>query len=148
LKPAVYFVRAAFTGTLVGVLVLGIGGRLAMRLVALLTHQTPHFGIGASLGILFIGGVLGTLAGVFYGVIPQRRWTDHPTFKAVLFGSALFAMLVLTQPPAIRSEVVAARAYWWAIIPLFWAVCLAYAFALTRRLSTQTSGRRRAASNS
>lgn len=129
-------VRAALTGTVVGVLVLGILGRIAMRLVALLVHQTPHFGIAASIGIVLIGGILGTLAGVVYGVIPQRRWAGHPTSKGVIFGSALFVVLVLTQPPAIRAEVVAARAYWWAIVPLFWALCIGYALTLTRRLPT------------
>jgi hypothetical protein len=126
--------RAALAGMVVGVLVLGLGGRLAMRLVALLTRQIPHFGIGASLGILVIGGILGTLAGVIYGLILQRRWPDHSTVKALAYGSVLFGVLVFTQPMAIRTEVAAARAYWWAIIPLFWVVCIGYALGLARGL--------------
>ena len=129
-----HLTRAALTGLVAGVLVFGIAGRLAMRLVALLTHQPPHFGIGASLGILFIGGILGTLAGIMHGVIPQQRWASHSTLKAMAYGTAVFGVLVLTQPPAIRTEVMAARAYWWAIIPLFWAVCIGYSLALTRGL--------------
>ena len=126
--------RAALAGMVVGVTVLGLGGRLAMRFVALLIHQVPHLGLGASLGILLIGGILGTLAGAAYGVTLQRRWPARRTIKGVVFGSALFSVLALLQPPAIRAEVAAARAYWWAIIPLFWAVCVGYALMLARQL--------------
>ena len=127
--------RAALTGAIVGVLVLGIAGRLAMRLVALLTRQSTHFGIEASLGIILIGGILGTLSGAVYGLIPHHWWAGRPSLKALSYGSILFGVLVITLPQAIRSEVVAARAYWWAIVPLFWAVCIGYALALTRGLT-------------
>jgi|KBSMisStaDraftv2_1062788.scaffolds.fasta_scaffold1898923_1 hypothetical protein len=126
--------RAALAGMVVGVVVLGLGGRLAMRVVALIIRQVPHLGAGASLGILLIGGILGTLAGVTYGFTLQRQWPSRQTTKGVLFGSALFGIMSLLQPPAIRAEVAAARAYWWAIIPLFWAVCVGYALVLARYL--------------
>jgi hypothetical protein len=71
------------------------------------------------------------LTGSRFSVDGQRRATT----KGFLFGSALFGMLVLLQPPAIRAEVGAARAYWWAIVPLFWAVCVGYALLLARQLS-------------
>ena len=128
--------RAALAGMVVGVVVLGLGGRLAMRFVALLIHQAPHLGLGASLGILLIGGILGTLAGAAYGITLHRWWPGQSTTKAILFGSALFTVLTILQPPAIRAEVTATRAYWWAIIPLFWAVCISYALMLARQLST------------
>ena len=129
--------RAALAGMVVGVIVLGVGGRLAMRFVALLIHQAPHLGVGASLGILLIGGILGTIAGAAYGGILQRRWPARVTAKGFLFGSVLFSVLVLLQPPAIRAEVAAARDQWWAIIPLFWAVCVGYALVLARQLSAE-----------
>jgi len=127
--------RAALVGLIVGVIILGLGGRLAMRLVALVIHQVPHLGTGASLGILLIGGILGALAGAAYGFMLQPWWPDWKTTKGVLFGSGLFGVLAVLQPPAIRAEVEAARAYWWAIIPLFWAVCVGYSLVLVRRLS-------------
>ena len=126
--------RAALAGMVAGVIVLGLGGRLAMRAVALLIHQAPHLGVGASLGILLIGGILGAVAGIAYGVTLQQRWPDRDTTKGILFGSAVFSVLTLLQPPAIRAEVAATRAYWWAIIPLFWAVCIGYALMLARQL--------------
>lgn len=131
--------RAALAGMIVGVVVLGLGGRLAMRLVALLIHQAPHLGVGATLGIVFIGGVLGTLAGAAYGVTLQRRWPAWVTTKGFFFGSVLFIVLALLQPAAIRAEVTAARAYLWAIIPIFWAVCVGYAVMLARQLSTKVA---------
>ena len=131
--------RAALAGMLVGVIVLGLGGRLAMRFVALLIHQAPHLGVGASLGILLIGGILGTLAGAAYGFTLQRRWPARGTTKGFVFGSVLFSLLALLQPPAIRAEVTATRPYWWAIIPLFWAVCVTYAVILARRLPAEAA---------
>ena len=125
-----HLVRAGLTGATVGVLVLGFGGRLVMRLIALLIHQAPHFGIVPSAGILLIGGILGTLAGLVYGLVVQQRWPGHSALKALVYGSLLFGVLVLAKPAA--SEVAAARAYWWAIFPLFWAVCVSYAFGLVR----------------
>ena len=125
-----HLVRAGLTGTVAGVFILGLGGRLVMRLIALLLHQATHFGIVPSLGILLIGGIIGTLAGLVYGLIPQQRWFGHPTVKALLYGSLLFGVLVLAKPAA--EEVAAARAYWWAIIPLFWGVCVAYALGVVR----------------
>lgn len=135
--------RAGLAGFLIGILVLGLGGRLAMRLVAILIHQTTHFGFGATLGIIVIGGVLGTLAGLAYGIMIERTVPMNAAAKGTLYGTVLFVVLVLFQPPAIRAEVTAARDYWWAIIPLFWVVCLAYAVTLATALdrrSTQTIG--------
>jgi len=128
-----HLARAGLTGTVVGILILGLGGRLVMRLIALLLHQDPHFGIVPSLGIVLIGGILGTLAGLVYGLIPQQRWPAHTTLKALVYGSLLFGVLVLAKPAA--SEIDAARAYWWAIIPLFWSVCVTYALGLALALS-------------
>jgi hypothetical protein len=74
---------------------------------------------------------------VVYGLIPQQRWPGHATLKALVYGSLLFGVLVVAKPAA--SEVAAARAYWWAIIPLFWAICVGYALGLTRGLSANTA---------
>ena len=126
--------RAALAGMIVGVVVLGLGGRLAMRIVALLIHQAPHVGLGATLGVLLIGGILGTIAGAVYGVALQRAWPTRVTEKGFLFGTVLFSVLVVLQPPAIRAEVTPTRPYWWAIVPLFWGVCVVYALMLARQL--------------
>ena len=129
--------RAGLAGFLLGILVLGVGGRLAMRFVAVIIHQTPHFGIGASLGIVLIGGILGLLSGVVYGMLLERSWPTHSSWKGFGYGTLVFAVLVLFQPSAIRAEVSAARAYWWAIVPLFWTLCVCYAVALTTTLHSR-----------
>jgi hypothetical protein len=73
----------------------------------------------------------------------ERSVPMNAAAKGILYGTVLFVVLVLFQPPAIRAEVTAARDYWWAIIPLFWVVCLAYAVTLATALdrrSAQTIG--------
>ena len=131
--------RAALTGLVAGVLILGIGGRVAMRAVAIIIHQTAHFGPGATLGILMIGAILGVLTGVLYGVLFEDMWRDRVAVKGVLYGTLLFVVLVLTQPPAIRAEVAAARSYMWQIALLFWAVSVLYATVLASRLRAPAS---------
>lgn len=62
-------VAAGAAGIVCGVLVLGIGGRAAMRVVAVLGDLEPAFTVGGTVFILMIGGFLGTLLGLLYGAI-------------------------------------------------------------------------------
>jgi len=78
---------------------------------------------------------MGTLAGIVYGLTLRLPWEARSTTRGLLFGSALFGVLALTQPSAIRAEIAAARSYLWAIIPLFWAVSIGYALVLARQLA-------------
>lgn len=133
--------RAALTGFVAGLLVLGIGGRIAMRIVALIIHQTTHFGSGATLGIVFIGGVLGALGGTVYGLVLGKSGMNRAAVKGVIYGTVLFAVLATFQPPAIRAEVTAARMFWVEIIPIFWALCVCYSLVLATALARTAQGR-------
>jgi len=130
--------RTTLAGLWAGLLTLGVGGRLAMRGVALLLRQQPHFGLEATVGILAIGTVLGTISGLVYA-LTFARLPANATLRGLLFGSVLFAVLALFEPPAIRVEIDAARAFLWAIVPLFWTLCLVYAVVLAHSSHTAAS---------
>lgn len=75
---------AALLGTVIGAVVLGIGGRAAMRGIALLSGAPPGFSVGGTATVVLLGALLG-LAGsvVFIGLrwlVPKRR-----VIRAVLF---------------------------------------------------------------
>src|SRR5438105_3494529 len=76
-----------------GILALGLGGRLAMRVLALVADRPTHFGLGASLGIVLIGGILGVLASLGY-LLVGRRAPGAPALKGALYGTLLFAVLI------------------------------------------------------
>jgi hypothetical protein len=130
--------RGLLAGVVAGLVVLGIGGRIVMRVLALVTHRPPHFGLGASLGILLIGAVLGTLACVPLIALTWRRPTgaSRPAaWRGMLYGSLVFLLLIPLQPAAIREEVSALRGHMPLILALFWAIFASYGLVLQHLLS-------------
>jgi hypothetical protein len=59
-------------GVAVGTLVLGIGGRLAMRGIAHFVGQPPSFSLGGSVTVIFLGMVSGLVGAVVF--VSLRVW--------------------------------------------------------------------------
>lgn len=89
-------------GTIAG-LVTGIGARIAMRIVALNSNQTPGFSIGGTLNILFIGTIAGLFLGLFISAIcvplidspRKRKYVPGPVVRGVLVSIILFLLVGL-----------------------------------------------------
>ena len=64
--------RGFLAGIASGILFLGLGGRLVMRLLALIAHRPTHFALEATLGILLIGAILGSVGGLGYALVLRR----------------------------------------------------------------------------
>lgn len=64
--------RAAVAGMLCGALVLGVGGRILMRLIAIATHGSPGFSFGGSLEVLAAGAFFGLLGGLMQPFVPRK----------------------------------------------------------------------------
>lgn len=95
---------AAVLACIGGGLVLGIGGRLVMLLIALAADITPGFSLGGTAEVLATGFIIGIPAGLFF--IAVRKHIRVPgLWKGGLFGGILFLILVLIPPPAARSAV-------------------------------------------
>ena len=71
-------------GTVIGTVVLGIGGRLLMRVVAHMEHR-PEFVLtfGGTLTVVLAGTVAGLVSGFIYYVI--RRFVPLPLLRTALF---------------------------------------------------------------
>ena len=78
-------------GSLVGVTMLGAGGRLAMRGVALATARPPAWTIGGTITVLFFGLWIGAAAALIRAAL--SRWTPARTPEWVR--TAIFAIVCL-----------------------------------------------------
>jgi len=71
---------------------LGLGGRLAMRLFALATGRPPAFNVRGTLTVVFAGAVAGLLGGVLFWLLerrlPRAAWWRGLTFGAVCLAVA------------------------------------------------------------
>jgi hypothetical protein len=110
LRTLWWFALAAASGAASGILVLGAGGRLAMRLLAVtagdgaqgaLTEAEEIVGeitFGGTLGfILFVGLFGGALTGLLYVVI--QRWLPRGPFRGLWYGAFLFVVLATRIEP-------------------------------------------------
>ena len=70
-------------GTLAGLLVLGIGGRLLMRVIAHMEGRTSVFTTPGTVTVVFAGTVAGVLAGLIYYLL--RRFVRQPWLRTALF---------------------------------------------------------------
>ncbi len=71
-------------GALVGLVVLGIGGRLLMRVIAHMEHRPVFvFTLAGTLTVVFAGAISGLLAGFIYYL--ARRFIRKPWLRTALF---------------------------------------------------------------
>ena len=70
-------------GTLVGLFVLGISGRLLMRVIAHMEGRTPVFTPEGTMTAVFAGAVAGAFSGLIYYVL--RRFVRQPWLRTVAF---------------------------------------------------------------
>ncbi len=70
-------------GTLLGLIILGIGGRLLMRIIAHMEGRTPVLTFPGSVTIVFAGTVAGALAGLIYYLL--RRFVRNSWLRTGAF---------------------------------------------------------------
>lgn len=70
-------------GTLLGLVILGIGGRLIMRVIAHMEGRVPAFTPEGTLTVIFYGTVAGAFSGLIYYLL--RRFVRKPWMRTVAF---------------------------------------------------------------
>ncbi|HYU08748.1 MAG TPA: hypothetical protein VEK77_05140 [Gemmatimonadales bacterium] len=121
------WLRYSLIGAGVGAVVLGIGGRLAMRGIAVLSGAPPSFTVGGSLRVVLMGALSG-LGGAWILKILRFFLSKRWLIQTILF----YAIIVLITLRGLK-PVDAQR------LVLFLPVVLLYAFlvrVLTRRRRT------------
>lgn len=122
--------RGGVAGGIAGIAVLGVGMRLAMRVVAITDPvRATEFTIEGTLFLVLIfGGMFGAITGVWARTSADAL--ERPALAPVLAFTAVAAMLV--GDSEVRSEFVELGAGPWVNVPMFTAVVLAYAMAFDR----------------
>jgi hypothetical protein len=130
----------AIGGVVAGLLVLGPGLRIAMRVVAILDPvRTPEFTVGGTMFIIIgVGVVVGTIFGVIGNI--ARVGFNIPSRGAGLV-PAVLVMLMIGLDSELRSEIVELGAGPWLNVPMFGAVAVGYG-ALWTRVVTRLERRR------
>jgi hypothetical protein len=124
--------RAILTGAIIGLPVLGGGGRLAMRLIAMLTGVPSAFSFEGTLTVLLAGAGSGAAAGAIHeglGVVLYER----PRLRDLAF-LLILAALTLRGLNPVRPVPLLAFA---PVMALFAGI-----FLLTRRHLTEVPPRR------
>jgi len=93
---------AAALGLAIGTIVLGIGGRLAMRGIALVQGQAPGFTIGGTTTVVFLGAVCGLVGSLIFAglraLMPGSRIVRGTLFWAILVLLTLRGLSPLDVP--------------------------------------------------
>lgn len=76
-------VKDLVRGGVFGAIILGIGGRLLMRVIAHMEGRVPVFTVPGSFTVLFMGAVAGLFAGLIYFLL--RRFVQRPWLRTLAF---------------------------------------------------------------
>ena len=77
------FRATVIRATLLGLIILGIGGRALMRVAAHMQGQPPAFTIEGSIAVVFYGTVAGAFSGIVYYLLARfvtRQWVRTASF--------------------------------------------------------------------
>jgi hypothetical protein len=113
---------------------LGIGGRVAMRALALAAGRPTNFGIGATMGIVFIGTALGLVGGIVFVIVSGHLRGSAP-IKGLLFGTLFLAVLIPLQPAAVQEEIAAFEGHLLLATMSFWLLFAGYGLTLATILA-------------
>lgn len=87
------WLRGAILGALLGTVFLGIGGRVAMRGVAMAQGAATGFSLGGSLTVVFLGAAAGLAAGLIYvaslKLVRNRVWWARSLFRLAVLAITL-----------------------------------------------------------
>jgi hypothetical protein len=121
----------AIAGVISGVLVLGVGFRIAMRVVAILDpFRVPEFSFGGTMFILIgIGGIFGGIIGMLTNL--ARRGLRLRSIASVALLPAAGPMILLFVDDEIRRELFELGAGAWVNIPMFGLVTVLYGIAVS-----------------
>lgn len=139
----------AIGGIVSGILVLGVGFRVAMRVVAILDpFRTPEFTLEGTMFILIgIGAIFGGIVGILANL--ARRGIRLNSIIAAAILPAAVAMSLLLVGDETRRELFELGAGAWVNIPMFGLVAVLYgiAVAVTTRVLEERAATKQAVAN-
>ena len=125
--------RQVLLGTWLGLLVLGIGGRLVMRWIAVATGVPGSFSVGGTVTVLASGtaaGVAGALMYALSGAIAKRVPRNERVVRLAIFG----LLLALVTARGLQGTASGPSVAFWPLVALYGALFV----ALSSRQSVTT----------
>ena len=86
-------------GAVLGLPILGIGSRIAMRLVAVGTSRPGAFTVEGSLTVIFFGVVAGLAGGAIYSIL-MRFLPRRTALRSIIFGLIIVLLTLRGVSPA------------------------------------------------
>ena len=117
------------SGLIIGAVILGIGGRIVMSVIALLGDVTPTWSLDGSIDVIVFGTLAGALIGVIYALAASHL-PGSPPVKGLLTGLLLIGGMALLPPPSAQSAMAGFDNLDLPVLLLFGVVCVAFGAAL------------------
>jgi hypothetical protein len=92
-------------GAVVGAVFMGVGGRIAMRIFALLEGRVAGWTLEGSLTVVFMGAVFGTIGG-FLLWLGRRLFPRSPLARGAVFWIPLTALFLRGLSPLTENSLV------------------------------------------
>lgn len=127
IKPAT--TRTLLVGAALGAIVLGIGGRVLMRIIAVALGDAGAFSLGGSLDVVAAGILFGALGGLLLIILDRTRVRRG---RALLIAGALFLVIGLTSDAARGASSRIGPPARWLALGAFGGLLLLYSIVLVR----------------
>jgi hypothetical protein len=85
-------------GIVLGLPILGIGGRVAMRVIAHAASNAPSFSLGGTMTVVGLGALSGAAGGLIYALL-ARVMRDRAVLRGVIFGIILVLLTLRGTNP-------------------------------------------------
>lgn len=121
----------AVLGSLLGALVLGVGGRAVMRLLTYYDGRDPGFSWGGSLEIILYGAIVGAVSGALYAAASRHLGVNRHILGAA-WGLLTYIGTVATLPSHIADTAAPFAGIIVIVHVAFAAVFLVFGWLLTR----------------
>lgn len=128
--------RTLLLGTLLGLIILGAGGRAVMAGIIALAGGTPRFTLGGTLTVVMLGAVSGFAAAVMAIISRAVSRRFAPTYRWLEY-AMLGVLLLLVTMRGLRGTAQAGSEYFYVLVAVF-----AVAFVLARRRWSDTQSQR------
>ena len=86
-------------GIALGLPILGVGGRIAMRVIAHATNAAPSFSFEGTLTVVLLGAAAGGVGGLIYAVL-ARVFPDRTALRGLVFGIIITLLTLRGTSPA------------------------------------------------
>jgi hypothetical protein len=118
-----------FCGMMAGGVVLGVGGRMVMRALAVIAEREVDFSFSGTIEVVAFGAIIGSIAGAAFVAIKKYLPGATP-LKGMSFGLLTFLALAIVRLPSVERSAVAFEGFLPPIVLMFGAVFLLYGIAL------------------